>query len=273
MKGSTGVPGSAGVVIAGTNTVTLAAANTYTGGTVLVSGTLELVHQGSAGTGAVTFGAPGPIEILRLDYVKPGATNVSQPIRSLGAGASMIYLPDASHSGIVFGGYVHNDLTFKAGGVSYTLNNLTVAPGATINATGIVADKSGTGVDILATPINSANTIANITSESLSSGAGTQTMAFLPPNPVPAEGSGTGTAAGGSAAGNFILPPASGNMTIQDFSSANKGGSPTVGMALATSFSHASVNHAGTMLGIGPGQSNIGLVNHAAIAASNLNFV
>ncbi len=50
--------GTAAVVLAGPGTVTLGAADTYTGGTTLRAGTLSLANPAGAGTGSITF-APG----------------------------------------------------------------------------------------------------------------------------------------------------------------------------------------------------------------------
>ena len=47
--------GSAGVVKAGSGSVTLSAANTYTGGTVVQAGTLTLGHAAAAGTGIIAL--------------------------------------------------------------------------------------------------------------------------------------------------------------------------------------------------------------------------
>ena len=287
--------GAGRVVVNGGGTVKLATGNSYTGGTMFQSGTLELVLNGSGGAGAITFGASGaPVETLRLDYVKPEAATVSQTIQSLGGGSSLIYLPDVSSKDIVFGSYVGNSLTFKTGNTSYTFSSLTVAAGDTINASSIVADKSGTGIDISATKqtvnSSSAGTIANVSGETISLGVGTQTMGFLPPNFTVLGGSGTdtvtaedgtnqfvaGTASltvtGGSGASDFILHAGSGEMIIEDFNFA-KGDALTVDKALQASFSQASDNHGGTMLSFGAGQGSVDLVNHAAISASSVHFV
>jgi len=57
-------PGS--LVIDGAGTATLTGANTYTGGTTLEAGTLELGNASAAGTGTITFAA-GDMATLKLD--------------------------------------------------------------------------------------------------------------------------------------------------------------------------------------------------------------
>ena len=175
-------PGAGRVVVNGLGTTKLTATNIYTGGTSLQSGTLELAQAGAAGTGTITFGGSGPSEVLELGYVGAGAPTVSQAIRSLGVGAS-IYLPGVSAANGVFGGYSNNQLTFKSGPVSYTFSNLGVAAGATIGAASFVADKSGSGVDIVGisnslTPGPRATGLSSNATGSIAAGTGsTQTIA------------------------------------------------------------------------------------------------
>ncbi len=64
-NGSPGGSGGAGsLLIQGPGTVALSAANTYTGGTTLASGTLALQSTTAAGTGAITFGANSAATLL-----------------------------------------------------------------------------------------------------------------------------------------------------------------------------------------------------------------
>jgi len=145
--------GQASLVVngGGGSLVDLTADNTWTGGTTLTSGTLELHKTGSAGSGAITFGAPGGSEVLQLDYVGT-APIVNQAIRSLAGGSSsLIYLPNLNNAGLRFGNYVGPNLVFSAGGRSYSFSDLAVGAGYTINASSVVADPSGKGVDIFAT--------------------------------------------------------------------------------------------------------------------------
>ena len=57
--------GKVGIVESGAAILTLSAANTYTGGTTLDSGTLDLTNISGAGTGAITF-APGANATLQI---------------------------------------------------------------------------------------------------------------------------------------------------------------------------------------------------------------
>ncbi len=148
-------PGSAAgsVVVNGGGTVKFTGNDSYSGGTSLLSGTLELVSMRSAGTGAITFGASGSsIETLQLDYVMPGATTIYQSIDSLGVGASKIYLPNVSSKDLTFESDIGDRLVFKAGYATYTFKDLDATAGDTIRAASIVADPSGKGVDIIAVP-------------------------------------------------------------------------------------------------------------------------
>ena len=177
-----GGAGAASVVVNGNGTVKLEGSNSYSGGTLLQSGTLELVSKDSAGTGAITFGGSGSTtEILQLDYVMPGATGVTQEINSLGVGGSRIYLPNVSAQDITFASDLGNVLSFEAGNTTYTFTLDEIA-GDTINASSIIADPSGKGVDIIAvsnpgnsTPIKNTQTIEGA-GQTLDAGAGDDTV-------------------------------------------------------------------------------------------------
>lgn len=142
----------------GDGTVKLTANDSYTGGTSLQSGTLELGSEGAAETGAITFGAGS--ETLQLDYVTPGETSISQSIQGLGVDGKRIYLPNVSAKDVTFENDTGTRLTFKAGNATYTFSNLGETAGDTINAADIVADKSGRGVDIVATPVPGGNVLS-----------------------------------------------------------------------------------------------------------------
>ena len=64
MNGSVAGSGVAGsVVMDGAGVLRLAVAETYTGGTTIKTGTLELGDAGAAGTGMITFGGPSVLQI------------------------------------------------------------------------------------------------------------------------------------------------------------------------------------------------------------------
>jgi len=85
MSGSGGSGTQAGIstlVVAGQGTVALDAASTYTGGTTLESGTLELAAPGAAGSGAITFTGPATlvVDAAALDAgTLPNTLRMSQP--------------------------------------------------------------------------------------------------------------------------------------------------------------------------------------------------
>ena len=71
---------AATVEIAGAGTVVFAAADDYSGGTTILSGTLELAAPGAAGTGVITF-APQAGATLVIDGTPP-----ANPIAGFGYG-------------------------------------------------------------------------------------------------------------------------------------------------------------------------------------------
>jgi hypothetical protein len=84
--GSGGTSGNAGagtLVVAG-GTVKLDAVNTYTGGTQLEAGTLEINAGGSAGSGAIAFG--GSAAVLQLDGSVTGTVSFANTLANLQIG-------------------------------------------------------------------------------------------------------------------------------------------------------------------------------------------
>jgi autotransporter-associated beta strand protein len=82
----TPLSGAGSLLIDGAGTVVLNAANTYTGGTILNGGTLEIDANGTAGAGAISFASKAGT--LRID----GAA-LSNPISGFIQGGDVIDLP------------------------------------------------------------------------------------------------------------------------------------------------------------------------------------
>ena len=112
--------GAAGAVTQIGGTTVLSGQNTYTGGTSLDGGTLELGQQSSAGTGAITFGTGA--ETLRLDF----AGSTAAPVMGFAAGDDL-------------------DLTAVSSAAtdSYVNGVLTVSDGTNSNQITIAAPSSG----------------------------------------------------------------------------------------------------------------------------------
>ncbi len=72
--------GAGSVLVQGAGTVVLGAANTYSGGTTLAAGTLELAVQGAAGSGPIRFDGAA---VLAID---PGALPSATPIQGFARG-------------------------------------------------------------------------------------------------------------------------------------------------------------------------------------------
>jgi hypothetical protein len=128
--GSGGIGANAGagsVVIEGVGTVKLGGANTYTGGTSLDGGTLQLASATAAGSGAVTFAAGANATLLLDALALPsGGTYSASPIAGFDFGdtidfAGLAYAngPTANLSGSV--------LSVTSGGVTDTLSSFAFA--------------------------------------------------------------------------------------------------------------------------------------------------
>lgn len=125
-------PGSVGVTVDGTGTLLLSAANTYSGGTTITSGTLEIGAGASAGSGPITF-AGFPAEI-RYDATFSGT----------------VTLPNAI-GGFHFGDTIDlHGLAYVAGG-QVTDNGLTLTLASGANVVNI-ALAGATGGQVVLTP-------------------------------------------------------------------------------------------------------------------------
>ncbi|MHC2020046.1 beta strand repeat-containing protein [Methylobacterium sp. CM6247] len=82
---ASGATGAGTVIAAGPGTVALEVQNTYTGGTVIDGGTLELGAAGAAGTGDITF-ATGSVGTLKVDAAVTRSGTLLNGISGLAAG-------------------------------------------------------------------------------------------------------------------------------------------------------------------------------------------
>ncbi len=143
-SGGTGADAGAGKIFTkGLGTLVLAHENTYTGGTTLARGTLELAAAGAAGTGPITIGSPDVYteegKILQLDAAALPNGVLANPIYGFYKGAlidlaGFAYTPDttATVSGstlTVSGGGVTNQLTLGDQDVSASFQFQTFADG------------------------------------------------------------------------------------------------------------------------------------------------
>ena len=159
-------PGS--VVINGAGTVTLTGANTYTGGTTLSAGTLELGNAGAAGTGAITFGA-GATATLELD----SGIAITNTVAGFAAGDTidLAGLAFSASGGATLG--AGNVLSITEGG---TTEQIQLATGTSYAGDGfkVVSDGHG-GVDVTLT---TAPTLAVNGSADTVNAAGESSVAF-----------------------------------------------------------------------------------------------
>jgi autotransporter-associated beta strand protein len=112
------ISGSGGLTKVGAGMLTLLDTNSYSGGTSLKGGTLDLAAVGAASTGMITFGAGS--EILKIENAALSAHVFGNTINSFGGGGDVI---DLTGLAFVHGAHAsynaHTDmLTVTSGGVT-----------------------------------------------------------------------------------------------------------------------------------------------------------
>jgi hypothetical protein len=142
--GSGSNAGTGSVTVNGAGTVVLSATNTYTGGTTLEAGTLEVAALGAAGSGAVTF-ASGDTAALAVDNAALSANALANTIAGFVAGDTI------DLTGL---GYVSGQTTATLSGTTLTVTNGTTTD--TLSLSGVpsgtrfltAADAGGTGTKV-----------------------------------------------------------------------------------------------------------------------------
>ena len=181
-----------GVNKLGTNTLTLTAANTYTGGTTATAGTLAIGNDSALGTGALTFaggtvsasggartiannavlaanGTVGGADALTINgtFTNSGGNRIlSSTNTATTTLAGPVYLSEATGTGrtLTFAGVTTNNPVFVVSGNianfsggSGTAGNVIVGGGA--GATGAIVTLSGTNTHTGNTTLNTASTL------------------------------------------------------------------------------------------------------------------
>ena len=132
----------------GAGTLDFAAADTYTGGTTIKNGTLELAVPTAAGTGNIAFAGAST---LRIDSLA-GPANI---ITGFGT-ANTIDLAGLSFAAGATASITSNVLSVTSGGTTVKLN--VTSPNATLN----VAKDFGTGTAVTLMPLSAVTTEAQL---------------------------------------------------------------------------------------------------------------
>ncbi|WP_210252977.1 Ig-like domain-containing protein [Beijerinckia sp. L45] len=149
-----GIAGGAGGVLnlVGPGALLLTGTSTYTGGTIVGSGsTLELDGAGAAGSGTITFNGAGTVKLdaPALTAVSGTQSSFGNTIAGMGVGDALDLASLAFSSGSTTATISNGVLTATSGGNSVTLNLTGVADGTQFTA---AADATG-GTVITQTPV------------------------------------------------------------------------------------------------------------------------
>jgi hypothetical protein len=107
--------GSTGIVKTGAGTVVLSAANTYTGGTTIDAGTVDLAAGGSAGSGAISFGAT--TSDLKIDAAIVNGSTFADALTGFATGGT-VDLTGLTYVSGATANLLNNTVTVTAGGVT-----------------------------------------------------------------------------------------------------------------------------------------------------------
>jgi fibronectin-binding autotransporter adhesin len=125
------ISGTGSLIKAGSGAVALRGANTYSGGTTITGGTLLLVSSGSAGTGAITLGGSGFVDLDYADLI-----NVANSI-VIGNGAAQLSLANgglATQAGVISETNGSQSLVISGSGTLILSGNNTYAGGTNIKS-------------------------------------------------------------------------------------------------------------------------------------------
>ncbi len=143
--------GRGALLLKGAGTVALTAANTFTGGTTLQAGTLDLAAFGAAGTGAITFDGRGTTLEINAAALAGGTTYSSTVVNF--ASGETIDLTDLAYAGTATASYAPDALTVTSGGATRTLSDITLGSGLNLGYFTLktAQDAGGTGTDLTLT--------------------------------------------------------------------------------------------------------------------------
>jgi len=244
------IGGNAVVNQIGSGTTVLTGANTYTGGTHIASGTLQLGNGGATGSVFGNVTNDGTLAIDRKDaYAFTGAISGGGAVRQLGAGTTTL-----SGTNTYTGGTTVQAGTLKAGGASafvqntaYTVNGGTLDLGGWDLQASSLAGSGGT------VALNAQTLTVNQVGDSAYAGAITGTGGLAKTGAGVLTLSGTGSYTGATQVGAGTLRAGAAN-TFSKASAFNVASGATLDLA-GNSQTLASVTNAGTvsLVGAAPG--------------------
>ncbi len=138
------------LIYSGTGTLTLSGANTYSGGTAVSTGIVNIQNNSALGTGAASVASGGTLQL------QGGLTNVANAmtLNGTGSGSSNGALESVSGANTVSGAVtlgsaaeINSDagtLSITTGGITGTNTNLTVGGAGNTSISGVIGTGSGT---------------------------------------------------------------------------------------------------------------------------------
>ena len=299
LGGTGSLGGAMNLTLSGSGSLTLATANSYTGGTTLNSGTLKIGNAGALGTGTLTVSGPATLdntsgsslvlannnpEVWAANFTFTGTTNLdlgTGPV-SLMADCNLI----VNSNNLTIGGIISGPFALTKGGAgNLTLTGASTITNLTVSGAGTVLFNAAGG----ALPANSQIAVNNgsldvvqpQTLAVLSSGSGTTISGAtltVSSQIKPANGTGQTNLISCSLAGSASLLKSGQGMTILSAANSYTGGTIIQGVGTlaisgagtlgSTSGSLAMINSASSVLDLGGTTQTVGAVSILGIVTN-----
>ena len=240
------VTGTGTLIQAGAGTLTLGnSADTYSGGTTINSGTLDVAAVQAAGTGTITFGATTPtLAIEQAALTTSGTAGTFSNTLSGFAAGDVIDLKGIGAATAVTYTATTNQLNVTGGTKSVTLqfDATGAAPAGYVYA--VTADAGGTGTNVFLDANPTVTSLSASPSSGYEKAGQTFTMSIVTNKAVSVSGNGPTLALSDGGTATYTSSTTTGNATTLVFTSSVASGQTASGLTVSSVSNGASVTDA-----------------------------